>query len=80
MKTILTYLYIITICFLCFCASFSITYGICIENGTSILIGVFLYGIAYLLSKLLVITFDNEIKKIKNQIKELANKYGKEEY
>ncbi len=80
MKTILMYFYILIICFLCFCASYSIVYGLCVEDGVLILIGAFLYGLAYFLSKLMLTVFDNEIIKLKKQIKELTNKYGTEEY
>lgn len=80
MKTILMYFYILIICFLCFDASYSIVYGLCIENGILILIGVFLYGLAYFLSKLILKVFDNKIIKLKEQIKKIANKYDKEEY
>lgn len=79
MKTILMYFYILVICFLCFDAAYSITYGLCIENGVLILIGAFLYGLAYFLSKLILEVFDNEIIKLKEQIKKIANKYGTEE-
>lgn len=80
MKTILMYFYILVICFLCFDASYSITYGVCVEDGILILIGAFLFGLAYFLGTLVRETFDNEITKLKKQIKKLANKYGTEEY
>ena len=80
MKTILMYFYILVICFLCFTASYSIVYGLCVEDGILMLIGVSLFGLAYFLSKLIIKAFDNEIIKLKKQIKELVNKYGTEEY
>lgn len=80
MKTILMYLYILTICFLCFTSSYTIVFGICVENGILMLIGASLFGLAYFLSKLMFKVFDNEIIRLKEQIRKLANKYGTEEY
>lgn len=74
------YFYILIICFLCFVSSYTIVYGLCVEDGILILIGAFLFVLAYFLSKLIIKIFDNEIIKLKKQIKEIVNKYGTEEY
>ena len=74
------YFYILIICFLCFCASYSIVYGLCVKDGVLILIGAFLYGLAYFLSKLMLTVFEDELWDLREKIIKLANKYGKEEY
>lgn len=74
------YLYILTICFLCFASSYAIIFGLCVEDGILMLIGAFLFGITYFTSKLIFIVFENELWNLKEKIIKLANKYGKEEY
>ncbi len=74
------YFYILVICFLCFTASYSIVYGLCVENGILMLIGVSLFGLAYFISKLISIVFENELYDLREKIIKLTNKYGTEEY
>lgn len=74
------YLYILTICFLCFASSYAIVFGMCVGNGVLMLIGAFLFGITYFISKLMFIVFENELWDLREKIIKLANKYGKEEY
>jgi len=74
------YFYILVICFLCFTASYSIVYGLCVEDGILMLIGVSLFGLAYFISKLISIVFENELYDLREKIIKLTNKYGTEEY
>lgn len=80
MKTILMYFYILIIYFLCFGALYSITYGICVEDSILMLIGAFLFGITYFISKLMFTVFENKLWDLREKIIKLANKYSKEEY